>query len=256
MALTDDLGPPRGDEGHDVLRDAEVDAEVGPLLEIIVKAARDRVPGMEHVGVFRLDRFGGVRTLAVTSDFARDLDALQHRVGEGPALDLREARLVAVPQIRHDPRWPAYAAAASAAGLQAQLTIRVAVDDHDTDHDTDKDTDQDTVAGLSLYSTGTADIHPDAGAVAELFAGHAAVALGHDRGRSGLTEALSSREVVGQATGIIADRYGMTQERAFAFLVRAASQSNMPLREIAHELVDRRTDVPSPPSDVAGRRRR
>jgi hypothetical protein len=252
MALTDDLGPPRGDGGDSALRhaeadaemDREVDSEVGPLLEIIVNAARDRVPGMEHVGVFRLDRFGEVRTLAVTSDLARELDALQHRLREGPALGLREARLVAVPQLRHDPRWPRYAAAAAAAGLQAQLTVRVALDDHDT------------VTGLSLSSARTADIHPDAGTVAELFAGHAAVALGHGRGRSGLTEVLSSREVVGQATGIIADRYGMTQERAFAFLVRAASQSSMPLREIAHELVDRRTDVPSPPSDVAGRSRR
>ena len=56
---------------------------------------------------------------------------------------------------------------------------------------------------------------------------------------------LRTREVVGQATGIIADRYQMTQERAFAFLVRAASQSNMLLRDVAQELVDRRNGVTS-----------
>jgi hypothetical protein len=211
------------------------DAEADRALETVVHAAGNRVPGMEHVSVLQVDARGALRTRAATSDLARELDRLQHRLGEGPAFGLDGARLVSVPQLGDDPRWRRYAAAAAAVGVRAQLTVRVVVDDRGT------------VTGLTLFSTVNADIHPDAEPVAELFAGHAAAALGHDRERGGLTEALRTRELVGQATGILADRYEMTQERAFAFLVRAASQSNMLLRELAQELVDRRNGVASTP---------
>jgi hypothetical protein len=239
MPLADDLGPIRSDKRPDLARagsaeaDPRAEADADQVLDTVVQAARDRVPGVEHVGVFQVDEHGAVRTRAATSDLTRELDALQQRLGEGPAFGLHRARLVAVPRLRLDGRWPHFTAAAAAAGVQAQLTIRVAVDGCGT------------VAGLSLLSTRTPDIHPDAEPVAELFAGHAAAALGHDRGPAGLTEALRTRELVGQATGIVADRYEMTQERAFAFLVRAASQSNMLLRELAQELVDRRNGVAS-----------
>jgi hypothetical protein len=245
MPLTDDLGPTRSDGRPEVVAgqqadlhaegDAERDAEADRVLGTVAHAAVNRVPGMEHAGVLQVDPHGAVRTRAATSDLARELDRLQHRLGEGPAFGLNGARLVVVPQLGDDPRWPRYAAAAAAAGVRAQLTVRVAVDDVGT------------VAALTLCSTVNADVHPDAEPVAELFAGHAAAALGHDRERGGLTEALRTRELVGQATGIVADRYEMSQERAFAFLVRAASQSNMLLRELAQELIDRRNGVASTP---------
>jgi hypothetical protein len=219
--------------------------------------------------VFDVDVHGAVRTRAATSGLARHLDSVQIRLGEGPLFGIdegRSSRLLEVPHLEHDRRWPGYAAAAAAVGLRAQLVVRVPIDDRGA------------VAGLNLYSTHRADIHPDAGPVAELFAGHAAATLrdrSHGRseldgpeldgpeldgpeldepgshrstangswddslGGGSLTEAMRAREVVGLATGIIADRYQMTHERAFAFLVRAASQSNMRLREVAQELVDR-----------------
>jgi hypothetical protein len=237
MPLADDPRPSRGaGRPHGVLvEQADLDAETDRVLEMVVHAACTRVSGMEHAGVLQLDAHGAVRTRAATSDLARDLDRLQHRLGEGPAFGLNGAQLVSVPRLGHDSRWPRYAAAATALGIQAQLTVRVAVDDLGT------------VAALTLSSTVRADVHPDAEPVAELFAGHAAAALGHDRERDGGKDALRTRELVGQATGIVADRYEMSQERAFAFLVRAASQSNMLLRELAQELVDRRNGVASTP---------
>ena len=220
--LADEVGPPPGSTGHDVERS----------LAAVVTAARSRVPGMDEATVFLADVNGTVRTRAASSDLARHLDSVQIALREGPLFGVDGARLLEVPQIELDRRWPGYAAAAAAGGLQAQLVVRVPVDDRGT------------VAGLSLYSLHSAVIHPDAGPVAELFAAHAAAALGEgssDGSVAGsLSEVLRTREVVGQATGIIADRYKMTQERAFAFLLRAASQSNMRVREVAQELVDRR----------------
>ena len=78
----------------------------------------------------------------------------------------------------------------------------------------------------------------EAEAIANLFATHAAIALGHAREREHLNEALQSRKLIGQAVGIVMERYSMNEDRAFDFLVRASSHGNIKLRQVAQELVD------------------
>jgi AmiR/NasT family two-component response regulator len=97
-----------------------------------------------------------------------------------------------------------------------------------------------TLGGLNFYSTTCYEIDPDAESIADLFAAHAAIALENAKEREQLNDALHSRKVVGQALGIIMDRYDTNEDRAFAFLVRASSSSNIKLRDIAQELVDKR----------------
>jgi AmiR/NasT family two-component response regulator len=52
-----------------------------------------------------------------------------------------------------------------------------------------------------------------------------------------LIEALSTRTVIGQATGIIMERYKLGPDAAFAVLLRTSSESNRKVREIAEQLV-------------------
>ena len=80
----------------------------------------------------------------------------------------------------------------------------------------------------------------DAQALTRLFATHAAIALGHANERENLNEGLQTRKVIGQAIGILMERYKIDEDRAFAFLVRASSHGNIKLRAIAQELVDER----------------
>jgi AmiR/NasT family two-component response regulator len=74
--------------------------------------------------------------------------------------------------------------------------------------------------------------------VAELFAAHAAIALHQAREVEHLNQALESRKVIGQALGILMERYALDENRAFAFLLRASSTSNIKLRDIAAQLVE------------------
>jgi GAF domain-containing protein len=117
---------------------------------------------------------------------------------------------------------------AVALGVQSQLAVKLFLDG------------EGTLGGINFYSTTSKDVDSDAEAVADLFAAHSAIALGHARERETLNEALHSRKVIGQAIGILMERYQMNEDRAFAFLVRASSQSNVKLRDIAQELVDQR----------------
>jgi AmiR/NasT family two-component response regulator len=73
--------------------------------------------------------------------------------------------------------------------------------------------------------------------LAELFAAHAALALGFVRRNEELNTALAARKTIGQATGILMERYGITQDQAFGFLRRESSTTNTKLRDIAAEIV-------------------
>lgn len=78
--------------------------------------------------------------------------------------------------------------------------------------------------------------------MASLFATHAAHALGNTMTQDQLTEAMGSRTIIGQAMGIVMERYGLDQDRAFAFLTRLFQTSNVKMREVAGELVSQMND--------------
>ncbi len=198
-------------------------------LQTIAEVARHSIPGFDQVGISTLHKDGKVKTRAYTGELVLRLDEIQYDLGEGPCVEtLRDSQIVTAPRIRHDQRWPGYVPRAVDLGLQSQLAVKLYLDD------------EGTIGGLNLYSTTSEELDPDAEALAGLFAAHAAIALGHALERETLNEALQSRKLIGQAIGIIMERYEMNDDRAFAFLVRASSQSNIKLRVIAQELVDQR----------------
>jgi len=195
----------------------------------IVETARTSVPGFDHIGLSTVDRRGKVRTQAATSDLVWELDRLQYGLSEGPCVDtLHEAEVVLAPRIRHEQRWPRYVPEAVHRGLKAQLAVKLYLNEGGT------------LGGLNLYSTGAEDIDPRAEGMAELFAAHAAIALGHVTERQNLNKALHTRKVIGQALGILMERHRMSEDRAFAFLVRASSHRNIKLSAVAQQIVEER----------------
>jgi GAF domain-containing protein len=195
----------------------------------IAYAARNSIRGFDQVGISTMHKNGEVETRAATGDLVYKLDSLQYGLGEGPCFEtLREAEVVTAPRLRHDQRWPRYVPAALELGLRSQLAVRLYLDD------------EGVLGGLNLYSTSSEEIDPEAEGTAELFATHAAIAMSNARVRDTLNEALRSRKVIGQAIGILMERYGMNEDRAFAFMVRGSSHANIKLRDIAQELVDQR----------------
>jgi hypothetical protein len=195
----------------------------------IVHAARDSVRGFDQVGISVMYKNGNVETRAATGEIVYRLDDIQQSLGEGPCVDtLRGTDVVVAPRLRHDRTWPRYVSAAVEQGLQSQLAIRLYLDD------------EGTLGGLNLYSTTSDEIHPEGQSLAELFAAHAAIAMGGARERDYLPEALRSHKVIAQAMGILMERYTMNEDRTFAFLVRASTNANVKLRDVAQHLVDER----------------
>lgn len=197
-------------------------------LDAIVAEARRSIPGFDHVGISISHRGGRIETMAGTDRFVWELDELQYGLHEGPCVEsIHSAPVIVVEHARHEQRWPRFIPQAVRKGLRSQLALRLYTED-------------DTLGGLNLYSTLSDTIDPDAIQMAELFASHAALALGRARHEHQLNEALSSRKTIGQAIGIIMERYRIDEDRAFHFLVRASSTSNIKLRLVAEQVVEER----------------
>lgn len=206
-------------------------------LSSVIEAARRSLPEFGHISVSVLDADGDPRTTIGTDDLVWELDDVQYSLEEGPCLDSMRTRspMVALEHAESDPRWPNYLRRARTTGLRAQLGVRLS-------------SDSETLGSLNLYSTTSSTIDPDSPLLAELFATHAAIALGRSRREEQLHDALSSRKTIGQAIGLTMERYRIDEERAFAFLVRASQTSNVKLRQIAHRVVELTNEKYSPAS--------
>lgn len=207
-------------------REINTGHDLGSTLDSIVHTAARSLPGIDHVGISVAHRKGLVETKAGTDSLVWELDDLQYSLREGPcshAIDVEP--VIIVNRLRDERRWPNYVPQAVRMGVRAQMAVRLYVEDE-------------TLGGLNLYATATDEIDPDVVHTAELFATHAALALGRARREGQLSEALATRKVIGQAMGLVMERYQMDEERAFQFLVRVSSASNIRLRDVAQELID------------------
>lgn len=194
-------------------------------LQTIVEVACNSVPGFDHVGLSTLESKGEIETRAATGDLALRLAALQYDLREGPcSAVLQGDEAVSVSSLGAEERWPRYVAQAREAGVRSQLAVKLYLD-------------HGTLGGINFYSTLHEVVTQDAQSFARLFATHAAIALGHAQERETFTEGLETRRAIGQAIGILMERYDMNEDRAFAFLVRASSHANIKLRAVAQELV-------------------
>lgn len=200
-------------------------------LHAVARAALETAPGCDHAAVTVVLHDGTTTTVAGTGPLVDELHEIEARTGEGPGTAVLQQgeSLVVEPTTESGSRWPAWAAGALEAGLCWQLSLRLAVDGGTT-----------TVGALHLYSTSTGTTPSVAGGaerVAQLLAGHATLAATGARELAQLREALRSRKVIGQALGLLMERYSIDEDRAFDYLVRHSSTENVRLRVVAQGLV-------------------
>ena len=105
----------------------------------------------------------------------------------------------------------------------------------------------DTMGALNLYSKERAAFDDRALAIGSVFATHAAVALASAQHDEQMLQALLSRDVIGQAKGILMAQQQVTAEEAFEILRRASQRMNMKLRELAERVALR-----TPPDEEGG----
>jgi GAF domain-containing protein len=200
--------------------------DIPSTLDAIVRTAKSSLPGVDHVGITIAHTNGRMETKAATDDLVWQLDELQYELREGPCVHAIERdQLTVVEHAGQDKRWPRFMPKAVALGLKAQMGVRLYADEH-------------TIGGLNVYSTEAETFPEGTDHLAQLFAAHAALALGRTRREEELNTALATRTTISTAVGIVMQTYHLDQERAFRYLVRVSSHSNVKLRDVAREVVE------------------
>jgi hypothetical protein len=199
--------------------------DLDETLRRITEAAVEVLPGVDMASITVKHPDDNLDTYAPTSDVLRALDAAQYQLHEGPCYDAAvDVPHRISPDLLHDERYPNYGPLAAEVGLRSQAGIRLF------------ETPNDAQGALNLYSrrVGAFD---DADQLTELFRHHAMIAIRYASEIDDLRQAMATRQVIGQAVGIIMERYELPDARAFAFLTRLSNERNVKLRLIAQELV-------------------
>jgi GAF domain-containing protein len=182
--------------------------------------------GASHASVVLTHRGGRLEPAASSDALTEEADRLQVELGEGPAYEaVQSERSVVSADASVDERWPQWSAEmARNVTLRSVLSVRLR-------------TSTQTVGVLSLFDPATNRFSESGDATAQMFADHAAVAFANARSESSLWQAIESRRLIGQAQGILMERFGLTDAQAFAVLRRYSQDNNVRLREVAQRLV-------------------
>ncbi len=209
------------------------DATLHETLHQVSELACAAVGSADMVGITMLVD-GRARTAVFTDDTAPQIDAAQYETGVGPCLDaFRHQAVYRIDDMDGDRQWPPFSEAAAAHGIRSSLSVPL-VARHEG------------VGALNFYSRTLAAFSDDDVHVGLQFATQAAIVLANaqaywDARQLGedMAEAMRSRAIIDQATGILMGAQCCSADEAFQILVRASQRENRKLREIADEVVAR-----------------
>jgi GAF domain-containing protein len=239
-----DLGP-LGEEFLGLSRDLfTVPSETGVIgvLERVVWRAVALVPAASMLSVTLRGTDGGFSTPVETDPLATRADHIQYETGEGPCVEATATSSTGFSSssdLTRDDRYPRFGPRVVELGLTAVCSTGMFPGG-----------DPPRLGSLNYYFTNAADFATVDQDMMLLLAAHAAVAVQAARGlematlRSAqLTEALQSRDVIGQAKGILMERRKVGADEAFDILRKASQDLNVKLRDIAETIAGRHAEL-------------
>jgi GAF domain-containing protein len=217
-----DLGELTLEQFSEVARALRVDGPAG--LTAIVTQATIGVPQATWAGLIELERDRLVPRASL-GDPPQALDKLQQELAAGPCFDAaRRQEAIVIDDTATEDRWPDFAAAAVLEGVNSMLCVPLWVDQH-------------RLGTLSLYAQKANVFGDPERRLAAVFATLAALALADNRRAAQFAAALQSRDIIGQAKGILMERMHVTADAAFDMLVKISQKSNEKLVTVAERLV-------------------
>ena len=212
--------------------------DVVDLLHWLVEQCTD-ILDTQAGGLMLADLTGQLQLVASTSEEAELVEIFQLAAGEGPCLDcFRSGTPVTVGNIEADGgSWPTFSAEALKFGFRSihatPLRLRGQV-----------------IGTMNLFSDHVGALVSEDIAVAQALADVATIGIlqeRHIRSANVVTEqlqrALDSRILIEQAKGILATTMNTTMNNAFAIMRTYARDRNLPLRQVADDVIARRISL-------------
>jgi GAF domain-containing protein len=194
------------------------------VMDGVVDLASAMVPGANEATITMVRKDRHCYSAAATSTLASDFDVLQDETGEGPCLDaIWNQETIRVDDLGSDPRWPVLGPRAAERGVGSMLCIQLFVH-------------RDTLGALDLLAHATSAFTDESEHVGLLLASHAAIAAADAHHFENVSGALVNRDVIGQAKGILMERFKITSDQAFAVLAKVSQDTNRKVSAVAEEL--------------------
>jgi hypothetical protein len=222
---------------------------VADVMEQVAQAAFAVLPDADVVSLTLRSGDGQLHTPVGTGSVAVALDELQNRYGQGPCLDAARKEGLAYTHsgdLATEPNWPRFGPAAAELGYLSVLSTALVPDARPP-----------RMSGaLNIFSRKPGRLGEEiARDQALILATHASLALSRTDALSlaelrevHMRRALDSRDVIGQAKGILMQRRGISADEAFDLLRRTSQELNVKLAELARTIATRHTELDLPGS--------
>lgn len=207
------------------------DQTMSGLLDLVVNLALSAVEGVDGASVTVIHGDGkGLGTFSSSSPAIRAIDAAQYASAGGPCVQASRSGAEVATEVP-TARWPTFSRRAVEDGVRSVTSLPLTVSER-------------TFGALNLYSTTTTELAGDALRVARGLASQAAVVIANastlaiaEMTNQQLQEALQTRDLIGQAKGILMVRQQINAESAFDILRRASQRTGRKLRDVASEVI-------------------
>lgn len=202
--------------------------DVDAALQEMTHSAVESMPGAQYGGITLVSRDGTVRSPTSTGRYPALLDEIQQRTDEGPCLSAAwEHHTIRIDDMKCERRWPYYCRdALQETPIRSVISFRLF-------------SDHKNMGAMNFFAEAPHAFDGDeAGEMGFVLASHAAVAWNLARRDEQFRSALASRDIIGQAKGMIMERFGIDAVQAFDLLKRLSQSSNTPLAAIATQLVE------------------
>jgi GAF domain-containing protein len=201
---------------------------VQEVLSDVTATALELIPGTDTAGILLIGKAGKFDSVAGTDELPHRLDELQMTFNEGPCVEAAlDEVIVRTEDFRSEERWPKYSPAVVEIGVMSGLSIKLY-------------TAERTAGALNLFAFKPHAFDATDETTGVVLAAHAAAAILASRHGEQLESALSTRDRIGQAKGIIMERFGVDDVQAFDMLRRLSQDGNTRLVEVAQRVIDTR----------------
>jgi transcriptional regulator with GAF, ATPase, and Fis domain len=202
------------------------DTDSDTVIAELAEHAAVEVPGADYAGVTVTRNAKHIDTPAATHKWPILLDEIQQRNREGPCLTAAwDEKTIHVDDLESDERFPLYRRDALVqTPIRSIMAFQLFIAGE-------------TMGALNVYAEKPHAFGPQTKEIGLIFAAHSSVAWNAARRDEQFKRALASRDVIGQAKGMIMERYGVDAVQAFAVLRKLSQDANVPLIQVATELV-------------------
>ncbi len=203
----------------------ETETQAG-LYELIGTSVRN-VAGSQYAGITLAERNKTVSNVVATHHYPKILAAIQDRYGEGPCVEAAwRHHVMHIDDLYVDRRWPRYRHhALEQTPIRSIRSYELFVDGHG-------------MAALNFYADDSHAFTDDSIHLGGVFATHVALAWSMLRRQDQFRSALASRDTIGQAKGVIMERFDLDAVEAFDLLTRLSQDSNRRVIDIATALIE------------------